>query len=68
MTTKFSIGDEVLIKATVEEINVYECNGKEVRRYKLAMDNSVRADVCGRAVAEENCLLSANNEQNGLLD
>lgn len=65
MTTKFNIGDEVLIKATVEEINVYKSNGKEVRRYKLAMDNSVSVDVCGRAIAMEEHILNANSEQNG---
>lgn len=63
MTTKFNIGDEVFIKATVDEINVYECNGKEVIKYKLTTDNSVRVDVCGRAVAEEKCLMNTGNEK-----
>ncbi len=68
MTTKFNIGDEVFIKATVEEMNVYRSNGKNVIKYKLDLDNSIRVDVCGRAVAEEKCLLNASNEQNVLLD
>lgn len=68
MTTKFNIRDEVFIKATVEGIYVCRGDEKDVIKYKLDIDNSIGMDMCGRAVAEENCLLSANNEQNGLLD
>lgn len=69
MTTKFNIGDKVFIEATVEEIAVCRRNGEDDEiRYKLDIDNSIGVDIYNRAVAPEKCLLSANNEQNGLLD
>lgn len=68
MTTKFNIGDEVFIKATVEGIHICRGDEKDVIKYKLDIDNSIGIDVSGRAVAKEECLLNANNEQNGLLD
>lgn len=68
MTTKFNIGDEVFIKATVEGIYVCRGDEKDVIKYKLDIDNSIGMDMCGRAVAAEKCLLSANNEERALID
>lgn len=63
MTTKFNIGDEVFIKATVEGIYVCKGDEKDVIKYKLDIDNSIGVDVCGRAVAEEKCLMNTGNEK-----
>lgn len=68
MTTKFNPGDGVLIKATIEKIDIYKRNGNDEIIYKLSMDSPVKMDTCGRWVAPEECLFNATNEQNGILD